>query len=499
MRRCAYLMSLLVAAMLMAACERTAAPAGGASGSPEAAKPVALHVMTFNIEWGGKHVSFDNVVTAIRLSGADVVGIQEAEGNLEELAGRLGWNFDERNYVISRFPLIDPPGANGKYVLVELRPNEVVAVSNLHLPSDPYGPDLVRDGASLAGVLANERKVRMPMLRSYLEALAQPLAEGMPLFLTGDFNSPAHTDWTASAVGSRPYLDFAVEWPVTVSLEKAGLRDSWRTVYPDVARDPGLTWWAGRPPLPAYAPGPGDAQDRIDMVWFAGPVVARSAKLAGEVGRADVDVAVDPWPSDHRGVIVSFDVEPRSLPDVLTSDRWVYREGDAVTLRYRFASEDAGHITLTEPGSGRVTATYTAEGDEGTVTITSLAAGRYFATARTARAEHVREFWVLPVGAVPAIGVAKPVFAAQEPVLIQWSNAPGFRNDYIAVYAADAADDNEAMLSYAYIDALPAGELDLRTAVALNGGTLPPGRYVTKLLKDDGYEALAETGPFQVE
>ena len=53
---------------------------------------IELRVMTFNIEWGGANISFDNVVEAIRLSDADIVGIQEAEGNLPRLAAELGWH-----------------------------------------------------------------------------------------------------------------------------------------------------------------------------------------------------------------------------------------------------------------------------------------------------------------------------------------------------------------------------------------------------------------------
>jgi hypothetical protein len=57
------------------------------------AEAIELRVMTFNIEWGGTNVSFDNVVKAIRLSDADIVGIQEAEGNLARLAAELDWHY----------------------------------------------------------------------------------------------------------------------------------------------------------------------------------------------------------------------------------------------------------------------------------------------------------------------------------------------------------------------------------------------------------------------
>ena len=126
-----------------------------------AGESVDLNVMTFNIEWGGTHVSWDNVVEAIRSADADIVAVQEAEGNLVRLAGEFGWYFDRRNYVISRFPVLDPPGADGRYVFVEVAPGRIVALANVHLPSDPYGPDRVRDGAAPDEVLALERRVRL--------------------------------------------------------------------------------------------------------------------------------------------------------------------------------------------------------------------------------------------------------------------------------------------------------------------------------------------------
>jgi hypothetical protein len=52
----------------------------------------------------------------------------------------LGWYASPRAHVISRFPIVDPPGSGGVYVFVEPTPGRVVAVANMHLPSTPYGP-----------------------------------------------------------------------------------------------------------------------------------------------------------------------------------------------------------------------------------------------------------------------------------------------------------------------------------------------------------------------
>jgi endonuclease/exonuclease/phosphatase family metal-dependent hydrolase len=191
---------LWILAALLSACADPAEKAKPQSDS------VSLKVMTFNIEYGGAHVSFDKVIEAIEKSDPDIVGIQEAEGNLQRLASEFGWHYDLRNFAVSKYPLLDPPGADGNYIFVEVAPGRMVAISNIHLPSDPYGPDAVRDGASVEEVLQLERNVRLPKMQAILEAVQPLLDDKVPLFLTGDFNAPAHTEGPAAAVGTRPCL-----------------------------------------------------------------------------------------------------------------------------------------------------------------------------------------------------------------------------------------------------------------------------------------------------
>jgi len=95
-----------------------------------------ISVMSYNIENGGAQVDFNKTAEAIKKSGADVVGIQEAWGNTARLAKAVGWKYyDQRQHIISRFPLFEAP---------ELLPDKMVAMANMHLPDEPYGPDMVR-------------------------------------------------------------------------------------------------------------------------------------------------------------------------------------------------------------------------------------------------------------------------------------------------------------------------------------------------------------------
>ena len=231
------------------------------------ARAAELRVMTFNIWLGGDVVDFGKVTETIEASGADVVGLQEAEGNTRRIAAALGWPYwSDRLHVVSRHPLIDPPEARGEYVLVQLRPGEVFALANVHLTSDPYGPYAVRDGRPLNRVLALERRVRLPEIRATLRALPS----GVPTLMTGDFNTPSHLDWAT------------VPWPVTEALAAAGFQDTYRAAHPDPVATPGITWTYGYP-FPRL--NPGEVVDRIDMVHASAGVETLASGIAARRAR----------------------------------------------------------------------------------------------------------------------------------------------------------------------------------------------------------------------
>jgi endonuclease/exonuclease/phosphatase family metal-dependent hydrolase len=541
-----------------------AATGCGGSGSGTAPTPspkvtsMQLRVMEFNIEYGGDQISFDQVVTAAKAAGADVIGLEEAETNSRRLAEALGWKYvNDGMQVISKYPILEPSGSDGVYAFIEVEPGRVVAISNVHLPSDPYGPYWVADGRSAEQVLALERRVRLPALQRQLAELPRLAADGIPVFMTGDFNSPSHLDWTAAAVGHRPQIKYALEWPVSAAVAAAGFRDSWRETHPDPVAHPGLTWWAARPTVPDdWNPPLTDPQDRIDFVYAAGPSQTVGSEIVGEdaadgaagleVGAprlaavqpalGDVGIALAPWPSDHRGVVSTFELTPAPMPDLVAVDAWLVPVGETIVARYHAPAAGAKRLTLA-PAAGETPAPDatamggassppTASSAATPVTATGVEPARSqtipdgtsdgvvrFATdglepgaytivlANGERALAEASVWLQTPGARPSLTTDRPSYAVGQPVVVAWQDAPANRWDWLGVYKAPADPQVDSYLIWQYTGGASAGTLHGKPAgsMALEGTTtegdpwpLPPGRYQVFYLLADGYDAVAE-------
>ncbi|NEZ44571.1 endonuclease/exonuclease/phosphatase family protein [Paenibacillus alvei] len=118
-------------------------------GLQEIKNRVSMNVMTFNI-WRGS-TSLEKVAEAIRTVKADIVGIQEADGQLPALVQRLNYSYDEGHSILSRYPL-----HSAEHEELEVALERVVALSNIHLSHEPYGPYDIRDGLDVKAAAGNE-------------------------------------------------------------------------------------------------------------------------------------------------------------------------------------------------------------------------------------------------------------------------------------------------------------------------------------------------------
>jgi exonuclease III len=468
---------------------------GLATADPE---PIRLAVGTLNIEYGGTHVSFDKVVQAVRRGGADVVGVEEAQTHIPRLARELGWPyFSTRLQVVSRLPLIDPPGADGRYLLVEVSPGQVVAIENVHLPSNPYGPFWAKQGRTRAEIVDLERRLRLPAIRPYLDTAGALVEQGVPVFLVGDFNSPSWRDWTPEMVGVRPQIRFPVRWPVSRAVERAGFVDSYRDVHPDPTRDPGLTWWAARPDLPGWNPGRSAPQDRIDLVYAAGEATATESIIVGEHGAPGVDVSVRPWPTDHRGVVSAFSVTPGEMPVLVAVEERLREVGEDVRIRFHAPTTGTERVAIVPAGGDPATDATderTTDGAmDGTLVVATdgWAAAAYEAVLSNDDGELARiGFWLKEPGSGSVVASERSTYTVGEPIEVSWASAPGQRWDWVGIYRRGRDPHVASYLLWLYTGATIAGEATLDEDA---NGTWPleAGRYSAYLLADDGYKLLA--------
>ncbi len=505
----------------------TASPGAGASATPAPGGPglsptVQVSVMTQNIFYGGDDYDLSTgdfcavpngcpralhrLAHVIEKSGADVVGVQEAENNTRKLAHLLGWYGSPRAHVISRFPILDPPHSQGLFTYVEPVPGRVIAVANTHLPSTPYGPYRVQAGWSKKRVLALERRLRVRALAPLLRRLPRLADRGVPLFLTGDFNSPSYLDWTAAVAHKRPKVPYVVRWPASKALADAGFEDSYRDVHPDPVQDPGYTWSPGGPETRKH-----DFSDRIDWVLHDGPATTVSSRLVGERGNPQVDIAVTPpYPTDHRGVVSTFDLTPAPAPlNVTPHQRRVVLGHGPLRVRFHARGLPGEVIGLRRVGRPhQLTRQVNARGRRNAVVqvrTSHLRPGHYRVVLRddaTGKTEASAPIWVYRPHRPARITTDRRVYRAGSAIRVSWTRAPGNNLDWVSLFPCHARCAGPGGYTiYRYTRTMVEGSLTLGRQNYLGYGSvrsLPPGQYVARVLTDDGYHSIGTSPRFRI-
>ncbi|MGD9958807.1 endonuclease/exonuclease/phosphatase family protein [Nocardioides sp.] len=485
---------LSVALGLAAACTATGGSQPSAdptttTSNPVTAPPVSLSLLVFNVEYGGSR-STDAVMADL---DADVVGVLESYNRLPEIAAKAGYPYyDVGLQILSKYPILEPSGADGLYALIEVRPGEAVALINTHLDYVQDGPNRLARGVPLAEVLAGEEEVRLASIQKLLPSATRLLDEQWPVLFTGDLNEPSHLDWTAATSAQHGGIG-AVPWPVSTALIGAGLRDAYREVRPDPVTDPGNTW--------GQVAGSNGSARRIDFAYVGGPVEVKSSEVVGERGGDSVDRGYPTWTSDHRAVLSQLILHPKPIPTTIALSSRLVTAGDDVTLTYRQPGAD-GTVTLTGPSS----ATYPAPGDSGTVVVPTaeLAGGDYRVDLSdpTGAVIATNELYVRPRHSQVEVTTDAATYAVGEPITVRWTDGPANRWDWIGVYRAGAADpERDDYLLWGYTGGHDAGALPPRPEGELVLGRdhqgspwpLPAGRYRVHYLLTDQYESAGST------
>lgn len=169
----------------------------------------------------------------------------------------------------------------------------------------------------------NDTSLRDDAIRCFLDEARKDVAEGCIVILGGDFNEPSHLDWTRDTKDLFDHNGLIIPWTVPLLLDNAGFVDAYRDCHPDVLSCPGFTFPADNPLVPVenltWAPK-SDERERIDYVfYYPSPGLATTEALVygprGSICRSQrmEEQTQDPflqpegvWPTDHKGVWVSF-------------------------------------------------------------------------------------------------------------------------------------------------------------------------------------------------
>jgi endonuclease/exonuclease/phosphatase family metal-dependent hydrolase len=476
-------------ALLLAACSDSTKDKPSASPSSAApAEPLSLSLLVFNVEYGGSKVT-DAVMKDV---DADVVGVLESYNRLPQIAKAAGYPYyDVGLQILSKYPILEPSGADGLYSYIEVRPGEAVAMLNTHLDYVQDGPNRLGRGVPVADVLATEKSIRLSSVDKLLPSTATLLRRGFPVLFTGDLNEPSHVDWTPQTASQHGGIG-PVAWPVSQTLAGAGLHDSYREAHPDPVANPGNTWGG--------VAGSKGSPRRIDFAWVGGPTKVVSSEVLGEKGGDSVDLGYPKWTSDHRAVLSRLTVTPAPIPTTVALSSRMVTVGDAVTVSYRMPA-DGGKVTLTGPSS----ASYDVTGRSGTVEVNTgqLAAGVYDVALQDGdRTLATNQLTMRPRSAKVALTTDAPSYAVGQPITVHWADGPANRWDWIGVFRAGADNPKkDDYLVWGYTGGHDAGALPPATEGDLVLGRdhqgkpwpLPPGTYTARYLLTDQYVSVGAT------
>ncbi len=180
------------------------------------------------------------------------------------------------------------------------------------------------DGDPEAVLRMNRASTRDEAVAAFLEEVSHERAD--LILLAGDFNEPSHLDWTEATCEIWDHNGCIVSWDCSVQLYEAGFCDVYRVLHSDPVTHPGFTYPADNPAKEVekltWAPD-ADERERIDFIYYlpGGVFVPKQVEIVGpsssivrskRIRETGKDTFIEPlgiWPTDHKGVLVTFKPE----------------------------------------------------------------------------------------------------------------------------------------------------------------------------------------------
>jgi hypothetical protein len=241
----------------------------------------------------------------------------------------------------------------------------------------------------------------------------------------------------------------------------------------------------------------------------------------GEPGNPEIDILVDPWPSDHRGVVSTFDVTLGIPPSFVAVDKRSLEVGDVIDVSFHAPGEDGERVAITLAG-GDPDDAVASQSTDGVVD-----GGHEFATDEwipdayeavlvdgAGGALERIPFWLYEQGAVPTVTTSKSVYEVGESIVVTWTNALGLFGDWVGlfrgIYSSNSPTQTESYAGwgagnsvYLMWEYTHASIEDTMTLSDSSPGSdenwpLQPGNYELRYLLDDQYRCVASSARFQV-
>lgn len=269
-----------------------------------------LRIFEWNI-WSagrnfGRKVGIERTLDVILNADPDVVALIETYGRGEEIADALGFQFyliSNNLSIHSRYPIeqivkvFDPSFSGG--AVIRLNERQQIAVFDIWLNYLPdYWSSISKGEKTDAEMTQDEEETRHAEIKRILAGIEPFLnqADQIPVVMLGDFNNGSHLDWTAAAAAQ--HQGHVIAWPVSRTMQEAGLTDSYRLLNPNVHVSPGMTW------SPWFVSGDYNVDrwslsDRIDYIYFKG-------KALRPLHSRVVDYHPVMFPSDHAALLTDF-------------------------------------------------------------------------------------------------------------------------------------------------------------------------------------------------
>lgn len=171
----------------------------------------------------------------------------------------------------------------------------------------------------------NDLSWRNDEAKVFINEAKHDLDKGRIVIFGGDFNEPSHLDWVESTKQLYDHHGMIVPWTVSTMLYRSGYKDSYRVIFPNPLTHPGFTYPSYNPAAKleklTWAPK-SDERERIDLLYFQGkgikPIDAKIFGYDTSVVRCapqketSLDSFIAPvgvYPSDHKGLLVTYEVE----------------------------------------------------------------------------------------------------------------------------------------------------------------------------------------------